>query len=394
MDMTQQPSSDIRKYEEIHNRLMEFKRICKFIHEEQPKPWNLFKLFRRTTDELTYSHILSYLLDPKQSHGLGAAFLRAFANIIGLSSDLNYSMAEVQTEVACGCIRADIVIDIEELTVIIENKLYSIEGPEQTLAQEKSFRSDLQYRSRSIVFVFLTPSGRSAINTNFIPISYRDIATVLIHISLNQIRNLTWETYTVLTSLLEQIEENICMNKKPWAEITERSKLYIEFAEEIQQVSSSFTKTVENIQIGFSDLAEEVMPGGNWQKMIPRSKPSSYVQVYKPNWKTNDYFIHFELWCSIERLSKREITLVLDIEKPGGGPNLSFCNKFDSDEEMQLKLNVIQSEYRVSRRHAIAYKRYHLAEDLSDIGETLTEALQEHSFLVQKIDNVIAGVSE
>lgn len=393
MQTAQQSSTEVEQVSEIHNRLIELRRICRFIREEQPKPWNLFKLFKRTSDEVTHSYILAYLLDPKRPHGLGAAFLQAFANAIGLPSDLDFSMAEVQTEVTCGRICADIVIDVENVTIVVENKLYSPEGTEQTHAQEKAFQSDVQYSGRDLIFVFLTPSGQRALNTRFIPISYSDIATALSGISLAQMRSLPWETYAVLTSLLGQIEESICMGKRQWAEVAEKSKLYIEFAKEIQQVSVSFAETVENIQLGFAELAEEVMPGGDWQKWTPRSKPRSYVQVYKPKWKTGDYYIHFELWCSIERLSKREVTLVLDVEKPKGSPYPELCDRFDHDEEMKSRLATIRSEYRASRKHAIACKRYQFAEDLSDIGEVLTKALQEHSFLVQKIDMMISGQS-
>lgn len=63
------------------------------------------------------------------------------------------------------------VIDIENVTIVIENKLYSPERPEQALAQEKAFQSDVQYSGRDLIFVFLTPSGQQALNTRFIPIS-------------------------------------------------------------------------------------------------------------------------------------------------------------------------------------------------------------------------------
>ena len=62
----------------------------------KPRPWGLFRLFRRQTDECTYSYILAYLLDPWNPHGLGAMFLEAFmGHVVGLSLGADFSKAEV-----------------------------------------------------------------------------------------------------------------------------------------------------------------------------------------------------------------------------------------------------------------------------------------------------------
>lgn len=379
---------------QLRHRLTQLRRINSFLPSEQARPWGLFKLFKSTTDEVRHSFILAYLLDPNNPHGLGQSFLQALMKRLGLDAEPDFSEAEVHTELACGSVIADVVVDLPDAAIIIEDKVWAPESPRQTIDQEKAFRSDARFRDKRLMFVFLTPGGQSAQNPNYIPCSWTEVSSTIANLSLAHLRGLPIQTYLLLTELVEHIEENLSMGNKEWAVIPEKSKLYLEFASDIRQVSAAFEKTVEDIQRGWCDLAEQVMPGGRWESRFPRSKPWAYVQVYKPEWYDGGRFIHFELECSIERLVRREVVLLLDVEKtnPMGAPLPEFCDFFDGDADLRDRLQAIGSNYRGTRRHALARKVYHLADDLSDIAQVLTKSLEEHAFLTDKIDKVLAGL--
>jgi len=378
--------SDERTARHLRLRLSELTRISRFIPDEPLMPWGFFRLFKSTTNELTHSYVLAYLLHPRRPHGLGVEFLQAFLRRLRVDLAPGYEAAEVDTEVSSGNIRADIVIDTKDAAVIVENKLHSSEGPEQTLDQESAFRADDRYKGKQLAFVFLTPNGMPAKNPNFIPASYRDVSAAIADLQFAHMKQLPIDTFVLLSSLVRQIEESICMENKDWAVIPERSKLYLEFAKDIQQVGRAFKETVGNIQRGWCDLAQQVMPGGGWE-----SGSGKWVQVYKPEWKQKGYFIHFELDSSVDRLSKREVVFMLDVEKSNGAPNPDICQQFDNDTETHGTLTSIESRYRPSfRKHAIAYKTYHFADDLSDVAEVLSRSFAEHRFLVAKVDKVLA----
>lgn len=379
---------------DLRNRLAELRRINSFLPNEPARPWSLFRLFKSTTDEVRHSFILAYLLDPNRPHGLGQSFLQALTKRLGLDLEPDFSEAEVHTEVACGSVIADIVVDLPDATIIIEDKVWAQESPRQTLDQETAFRSDARFRDKRLMFVFLTPGGQLAQNPNYISCSWSEISSAIADVNLTHLRGLPIQTYLLLTELVEHIEENLSMGNKEWAVIPEKSKLYLEFARDIRQVSAAFEKTVEDIQRGWCDLAEQVIPGGRWKSRFPRLKPWAYVQVYKPEWYAGGRFIHFELECSVEKLARREVVLLLDVEKtnPMGAPLPEFCDFFDEDSDLRDKLQAIGSDYRGTRRYALARKVYHLADDLSDIAGVLTRSFEEHAFLANKIDEVLAGL--
>jgi hypothetical protein len=84
--------------------------------------------------ELFHSSIIAWLLDPEESHDLGAEFLHAFLNEayrnrseFCILDDLPYECSEVKTEVHGGRKkRYDICIDIGDKRFIVENKTKSL----------------------------------------------------------------------------------------------------------------------------------------------------------------------------------------------------------------------------------------------------------------------------
>ena len=95
--------------------------------------FNLFAILDRETDEVrTHSAILAELLNPKGSHGQGAVFARLFAKRFHIDH-AGIESAQVWREVTIAeGSRADILMVVgEETCVVIENKIYAGDQPEQ-----------------------------------------------------------------------------------------------------------------------------------------------------------------------------------------------------------------------------------------------------------------------
>ena len=96
--------------------------------------YNIFSVLGLETNEVrTHSAFLASLLDPDGNHGVGSAFLDAFVremNLGDLQLDTTNSQVNVEHDTTDG--RIDILIsDHNKKAIIIENKIYAGDQPEQ-----------------------------------------------------------------------------------------------------------------------------------------------------------------------------------------------------------------------------------------------------------------------
>ena len=108
--------------------------------EEEGKCFNVFSALNMCSDEMRlHSRLLATLLNPKASHGLGNEFLKLFLIALGLPEDyITYCKEQIVerpigevTETNGG--RIDIILEDREHAVIIENKIYAGDQPNQLL---------------------------------------------------------------------------------------------------------------------------------------------------------------------------------------------------------------------------------------------------------------------
>lgn len=145
--------------------------------------FNLFQLLDIEIKEIYYSKILGWLLNPQANHKLGDMFLREFLkHLINNEDRLNY-FKKMQIEyIDIDCIsldnvkvsieqtilserRLDIFIQIlfleddENWILVIENKINSIESPNQTKFYSEELYEEYPDIMIKKICVFLTPSG-------------------------------------------------------------------------------------------------------------------------------------------------------------------------------------------------------------------------------------------
>lgn len=108
--------------------------------KEEGKCFNVFSALNMCSDEVRlHSRLLATLLNPKASHGLENEFLKSFLIALGLPEDyITYCKEQIVerpigevTETTGG--RIDIILEDGKHAVIIENKIYASDQPNQLL---------------------------------------------------------------------------------------------------------------------------------------------------------------------------------------------------------------------------------------------------------------------
>ena len=108
--------------------------------KEEGKCFNVFSALNMCSDEVRlHSRLLATLLNPKANHGLGNEFLKLFLIALGLPEDYITHCKEQIVERPIGEVtettggRIDIILEDREHAVIIENKIYAGDQPNQLL---------------------------------------------------------------------------------------------------------------------------------------------------------------------------------------------------------------------------------------------------------------------
>jgi hypothetical protein len=145
---------------------------------------NIFHALRIIQQEIRHSNFLAWLLNPNENHGLGDLFLKRFLREILVSSKVKTSLIEIEemnldlAEIKREFLQIDILIEIENLVIIIENKIRSKEHSNQL---NKYFEvAKKQYSKESVIaFVYLTLNGEDPSNDSYISISYEQIEVII-----------------------------------------------------------------------------------------------------------------------------------------------------------------------------------------------------------------------
>jgi hypothetical protein len=151
--------------------------------------FNIFDAFGVTRQELRHSDFLAFLLDPRQPHGLGDAFvtrlLRRVLSTSNLSSpafgpaDLDaWSLDRLLVRREWHYVDLLLVDEEHRLVVIIENKIGSGEIPGQLDWYMNTVRQHYPYPEWELLALYLTPDGSLPSHGDYVPVSYRLVCDV------------------------------------------------------------------------------------------------------------------------------------------------------------------------------------------------------------------------
>ena len=160
--------------------------------EEEGKCFNVFSALNMCSDEMRlHSRLLATLLNPKASHGLGNEFLKLFLIALGLPEDyITYCKEQIVertigevTETTGG--RIDIILEDRGHAVIIENKIYAGDQPNQLLRYHNYGVKTFGENNFKLVYLTLygsdpSPYSLGGEHFEFIKLSYaQDILKLL-----------------------------------------------------------------------------------------------------------------------------------------------------------------------------------------------------------------------
>ena len=156
--------------------------------------FNIFRVLRADRNELRHSNMLAWLLQPEESHGLDDRFLRRWLIRVlhdaasnppkGWVSPISVdTLAIDHVEVFREWANIDLLLAIHQphgapWVICIENKIESSEHSEQLSRYRRVVEKRYSAAERRI-FIFLTKSGDSPSDGEYIPTTYGEVVRVL-----------------------------------------------------------------------------------------------------------------------------------------------------------------------------------------------------------------------
>ena len=148
--------------------------------------FNLFEAIGVVRQELRHSNLLAFLLDPSQSHGLGAVFLKELLQSVFLQTEVESTVSSSdldswdlrQATVQREWHHIDILVldDVNRFAVLIENKIDTGEHSDQLNRYYKDVQS--HYPGYKIAALHLTPDGDAPTSDLYHAVSYLQVCQV------------------------------------------------------------------------------------------------------------------------------------------------------------------------------------------------------------------------
>ena len=165
---------DIKNINRLLGQVKTITKSYERVNEAIGGNFNIFSVLRIESDEeRTHSRFLAELLNPEGVHGCKDAFLKLFVEGMPVEiKSLNTKNCKVTTEARAKEGIIDILIkeDNHPKVIMIENKIYAREQPDQLLRYKNSFPNG--------ELLFLTLDGRDSDQTSskdiYTPISYKE----------------------------------------------------------------------------------------------------------------------------------------------------------------------------------------------------------------------------
>ena len=190
--------------------------------EDNLRQFNIFEAIGMQWQEIRHSAFLAFLLDPNQPHGLGddflkkllqKAFLRNSSSPHPISLDINLvglhlmNLHDSVIERERSNIDVLVVNKTSGLSVIIENKLLSGEHSNQLVKYFEFVKRE--FPGYSIIPIFLSVEGKSPSHSNYLPLSYADIAELVSRLIDNRMAILGSDVLILMRHYVQMLRKNI-----------------------------------------------------------------------------------------------------------------------------------------------------------------------------------------
>lgn len=351
---------------------------------QPPRPLTIPAIFHRSRHENTVSDYLAYVLDPQQN-GIGEAPLAQLLQLCDVdATDLPLAEATVYREYTLGNGRIDLLIEWEDAFVLgIEVKVFSPEGPDQTPSYAREMRKAFEDTPHHLVF--LTRGGQKPRSKRFQPLSYQQLLEAFHKVQLPE--EISARQAVLWADFLEHVEVYVAMSEPDHFEFSERTALYLDHYEMIEDLRSAFRSEWNKAIDYIEHQVYAQLDGGPWETRFTGGQ-YGWRQVFKTSWHQPGLSVRCDYHFSESRFRRGELTFSVDVE---GSRAIDFLSLFDQRyPALEDTYNVQGIVYRPPKmRGAIAWKTYRTTHDIEQVAEVFVNVLREHRFLVPEIDTVL-----
>jgi len=184
---------------------------------------NIFRSLSIERMEIRHSNFIAYLLDPRESHGLGDVVIRKLLRDIFSDSkastrdifdadELDLRNIEIRREWR----DIDILIILDHDIVVIENKVDAEDHTDQLKKYKEIAES--AFPGKNIHYVYLTPYGNDPLDTEYgkiyINYSYEQMAEIIASILKLYGNRISQKIYFYLSDYLMTVKRKLLMNDK------------------------------------------------------------------------------------------------------------------------------------------------------------------------------------
>ncbi|MDU6296185.1 PD-(D/E)XK nuclease family protein [Clostridium celatum] len=194
--------------------------------ECQLNKFNAFETLGIVKTEIRHSNVLAWLLNPNENHGLGDVFIKKFVqSVMTLAGDrlsnCNLNIFDISLMDYYDFIvrrewkNIDILVESEEnnLVICIENKVDSKESKHQLNKYYEIINNE--YKKYNKIFIFLTPEGNDASDTeNWITTNYSTIMALIEKLLDLKSNNINDEVKSFINQYIEILRRYIVDNDK------------------------------------------------------------------------------------------------------------------------------------------------------------------------------------
>lgn len=314
--------------------------------KEEGKCFNVFSALNMCSDEVRlHSRLLATLLNPKANHVLGNEFLKLFLIALGLPEDYITHCKEQIVERPIGEVtettggRIDIILEDREHAVIIENKIYAGDQPNQLLRYHNYGVKTFGKNNFKLVYLTLYGSDPSASSLggahfNFIKLSYaQDILKLLEKLVKTQPQKPVHSTVEDYITIIKQLTHQDMDTKYQQSIIEEAIKSdNIDVTSELlllkEQIGDKLRKDhiIEPLKdLGFKERQDD--NGALWKSL--KDKKSHFIVI-----KTDEAYYWKEVWIAVASEDKTiALQPKLDCFTDEPNPNYPYGWSWISDNE-------------------------------------------------------------
>jgi len=364
--------------------------------------FNAFRVLRIENAEIRHSNVLAWLLNPKESHGLGDIVLKRVLSNILLQADKNIKgvsaakvelMNFVDIEIRREWRNIDLlVIDrTNKLAILIENKVHSNESPGQLAKYQQAINDE--FPSLITVPVFLTITGQESAEVkggNYIPYSYLQLLAVLQRLFAQRQSQLA-EPVTIfikqymdiLRRLTMQDESLVRLCKTIYRRHREAIDSIVEYGRVSvgQQAVEDIFSEEKNYETLYSCATSVYFLPKAWSKIIPAN---SVMYKHLTRWVSIICFFEFQI-------SKNRIRLIFEVSAMKDVDLRLACVKDLSKAGFKLGEKAFLKEAKYSRFFSQSLKVSDI-NDYKDVRKTVENLLKRAKAEFPKAEAVFREV--